>query len=121
MKSKRRNDLLIILIPVLLCVGYGIWSHFSHKAGGYVYVEQDGIAIGEYPLNEDAEIRFESPGGGYNTLVIKDGKADITSASCPDGICVKHRRIGYEGESIVCLPNRLIARITKVSRKQALP
>ena len=116
MKKKLRNDLLIILIPLLLCLCYGVWVNFSHQRGGYVYVEQDGEVIGEYPLSRDAEIKLENENGGFNVLVIKDGKADIISASCPDKVCVNHRKIGFEGESIVCLPNRLTVRVIKTEQ-----
>ena len=37
----------------------------------------------------------------------------MENASCPDGICVSHRPIFRDGESIVCLPNRVV--ITVVS------
>lgn len=120
MKNKKRfvADLLIIIVPLALCAGYMLWAHFTRAEGGYVCVEQDGIKTMSFPLNEDREIKLEAEDGGYNLLVIEDGKAYIKSASCPDKICVKHRRIGFEGERIVCLPNRLTIRIEK---KEASP
>lgn len=121
MKRKIKNDLLIILVPLILCISYALWVNYSHKTGGYVYVEQDGDGLGAYPLNEDVEVTFENENGGYNILVIKDGKADIISASCPDKVCVNHRKIGFEGESIVCLPNRLTVRITKTGEQSSAP
>ena len=51
------------------------------------------------------------PDGSYNLLVIQDGKADVTEASCPDGICVNHRAISKQGQSIVCLPNKVVVEI----------
>lgn len=117
MKKKIRNDLILILVPLLLCVIYAVWVNYSHRTGGYVYVEQAGEQIGIYPLNEDREIIIGDEENYYNILVIKDGKADITAASCPDKICADHRRIAYEGERIVCLPNRLIVRIEKAEQK----
>ena len=47
----------------------------------------------------------------YNVVVIKDGKVSVTEASCKNQVCVKHSEISLSGESIVCLPNRLIVRI----------
>ena len=84
-------------------------------------MEQDGDIIGVYPIDEDTEITFENENGGYNVLVISDGKADITSASCPDKVCVNHRKIGFEGESIVCLPNRLTVRVIKTEKQTSAP
>lgn len=112
-KSKIIADLLIIFVPIALCAGYMLWVNFTRQAGGYVYVEQDGVVTASYLLSEDNEIEFKAQNGGYNVLVIKDGKAYIKSASCPDKICVNHRKIGFEGERIVCLPNQLTVRIVK--------
>ena len=44
-------------------------------------------------------------------LVIKDGKAEMKSAICPDKICVKHRPIDKSGQTIVCLPEKIVVKI----------
>ena len=49
---------------------------------------------------------------GLNRLVIKDGKAWVETASCPDGICAAHKPIHREGESIVCLPNKVVITVS---------
>ena len=35
----------------------------------------------------------------------------MTEASCPDGICVRAKAAQYEGDTIVCLPNKTEIRI----------
>lgn len=55
--------------------------------------------------------RIEQENGSYNVLVIHNGTAAVTEASCPDGICVKHKSISLRNESIVCLPNKVIVEI----------
>ena len=47
----------------------------------------------------------------YNVVEIKDGKVSVTEASCKNQVCVRHGAISRTGESIVCLPNRLVVRI----------
>ena len=44
-------------------------------------------------------------------LVIKDGKADITEADCPDKLCVHQAPISREGEALVCLPHRVVVTV----------
>ena len=46
-----------------------------------------------------------------NTLVINGGKASIVSADCPDKLCVHQQEISKAGESIICLPHKLVVRI----------
>ena len=110
MDKKHRND--IILIAVLLVVAGAAFGliQLNKKSGGYAVVVQDGKETAVYSLNEDASVTITSP-TGFNTLVIKDGKADVTDADCPDRICVNQHSISYDGETIVCLPNKLVVKI----------
>ena len=70
----------------------------------------DGRLTGLYPLDRDAEIPI---GGeeGYNLLVIRDGAADMIEADCPDRICVAMSPIRNVGETLVCLPHRVLVQI----------
>ena len=52
---------------------------------------------------------------GTNTLVIEDRAAWMEDALCPDHICVDMGKIRYSGQSIVCLPNRVVVSIEGVS------
>ena len=71
----------------------------------------DGCTELELPLGEDARILLGEGGEFTNLLVIENGAARIVEANCPDQICVNHGAIRYEGESIVCLPHRLVVSV----------
>ena len=107
----KKNDFILIgAILILVLLSYGImtfWQRSNTKADAYVEVKIDGQVYATYPLDEDMEETIVTGDGEYNTLVIKDGKADITETTCPDKICAKHRSIHFSGESIVCLPHKL--------------
>ena len=111
----KKND--IILIAVLLVValltagGMRIWQVNNTKDAAKVVVTIDGRVYGTYPLSKDMTERIELPDGSYNILTISDGYADVTEASCPDQICVKHNHIKYSKESIVCLPNKVVVTV----------
>ena len=47
----------------------------------------------------------------FNTVEIKSGSVSVTDASCRNQVCVRHGAISRPGESIVCLPNRLVVTI----------
>ena len=113
-ENKKKNDL--ILIGVLLVVALAVYFCISFFQGantknGVAVVTIDDVEYGRFPLVVDTEERIELPDGSYNLLVIQDGKADVTEASCPDGICVNHRAISKQGQSIVCLPNKVVVEI----------
>jgi hypothetical protein len=102
-----------VLIAVILLVAAGFYSlNFLHpsKEGAVAVVLIDGKEYGSYPLEQDGTYDIVID-GHTNTLQIKDGYADMISADCPDQLCVKQRKIHYENETIVCLPNKLVVEI----------
>ena len=107
-----RRD-LVLLAVFLLIGGAALLFQLARPAaaGGVAEVSVDGELVAALPLSEDGEMVIEGYGGGENTLVIRDGEADIVAATCPDGVCVRHRPISREGERIICLPNRVVVTI----------
>ena len=67
----------------------------------------NGTEIGRYPLSKDTKVRIPAE-NGYNLLEIRDGAALVTDSDCPEGICRRHFPISKAGESIVCLPHKLV-------------
>ena len=111
----KKNDVILIaallVVALLTAGGMRIWQMNNTKDSANVVVTIDGEVYGTYPLSEDRTERIELPDGSYNILIISDGYADVTEASCPDQICVKHNHIRYSKESIVCLPNKVVVTV----------
>ena len=110
-KNKLRNDLILVL--ALLTAAAAVWGivKLTANTGEYAVVELDGKEIARYPLNEDTVAEIKTEDGHVNTLVIESGSANVISADCPDKLCVKQRPIKMAGESIICLPHKLVIRI----------
>jgi hypothetical protein len=116
---KFRND-LIFIAAILALVAMGAAALFFLRGeGSTVQVEVNGTVTGTYPLSVDREVEILTGENGEerNLLVIKDGKATVTAATCPDGICASHKPISREGESIVCLPHKVV--ITVIGGEEA--
>ena len=107
---KFKNDLIFIVALLLAFSLIGLAFYFFRGEGDTVTVEVDGKVYGVYSLTEDrtVEIRTGEHEEELNRLVIKDGKAFVEAATCPDGICAAHKPILREGESIVCLPHKVV-------------
>ena len=107
---KHRNDVIFIAVLLLIVSLIGAAFFFLRGEGDTVTVSVDGKHYGTYPLHTDLtlSIRTGENGEEENLLVIRDGKAYVESATCPDGICADHKPISREGESIVCLPHRVV-------------
>lgn len=82
----------------------------TSDTGASVEVIVDGAIYGTYPLDVDKEIPTEGR-ETTNLLVIKDGKADVTEADCPDKLCVHQKAISKTNETIVCLPNKVVVQV----------
>ena len=109
--KKIKNDIVLVLAVIIAAAGIWLGAELLKEEGAFAVVVVDGTETARYPLDTDAEIRLESANGGYNILIIKDGKADITEASCPDHVCVDQRAISRTGEAITCLPNKTVITI----------
>ena len=105
-----RNDIIFIAVLLVAVSLVGLGYFFLRGEGDTVEVSVDGEVFGEYSLSIDREVEIKTE-LGYNLLVIKNGEAEVESASCPDGICSAHRPISKEGESIICLPNKVVVTV----------
>ena len=105
-----RNDVILIAALTLLGGALAVFLYATRQDGGYVSVQVDGETVMELPLSEDARVVL-GEGGHTNTLVIRNGTAQVVEADCPDQVCVRQGAVRYEGESIVCLPHKLVVSV----------
>ena len=106
----RKNDIILAAVLVVIAALIWLFIYMARSEGAYVLVTVDGEVFGEYPLDTDTEIR-RGDDESYNILVIKDGSAAITEASCPDKLCVNQGKISYDGQSVICLPNKVVVEV----------
>lgn len=108
----KKADLIIIVSVVAIVGVLSFFLYFvNSNSGNTVTVEKDGKIIETLSLDKDCEKKYDFD-GETNTLVIKDGKATVTEANCPDEICANHKPINRSGESIICLPHKLVITVT---------
>ena len=102
--------ILILLILAVSALGF-VFLNKNGKAKTVV-VSINGQDVAKYSLNVDTEVLLNSPEtNGSNTLKIENSTASIISADCPDQICQKTGAIKNIGETIVCLPHKLVVRL----------
>lgn len=108
----KKKDLF--LIGILLAVGMiGFFAfkgiqRFAASDRQMLKISVDGKVYGEYSLEDKQEIKI----GDTNVCQIEeDGTVSMTEADCPDHLCVKQGKIKEFGESIVCLPNKVVLEI----------
>ena len=104
---------IVFLILFFLIIGLGTFSFMQlyGKSGALVKVRVDNKEFGSYSLNKDQTIRIGED-DWENIFEIKNGKASMIKADCPDKICVNHAAISKKGETIVCLPHKVVIEVT---------
>ena len=112
-----RNDLLLIGGLLVVAVVAGLFLYLFRSEGDSVTVTVDGKPYGTYSLAEErvVDIRTGADGAQMNRLVIRGGEALVEVATCPDGICAAHKPISRDGESIVCLPHKVVITVEQAA------
>ncbi len=111
--NKHKNDFILIGTVVILTLICIIIFALLTKKGETVKIIVDGKTQYTYNLSDDSEkvVLTGENDEFQNTVVIENGKAYVESANCPDKICVAHKAISKEGQTIVCLPHKLVVAI----------
>lgn len=115
-KLFNKNDIVLIAFILLVAI-FGAILIFSQQAeGDRALIFVNGKLYNEYNLSENKSYTVDLGDGSYNEFIIEDGYVDMIGASCPDQICVNHKKISMSGETIVCAPNRLVIEIKSKSK-----
>ncbi len=110
--KKHKKDLLAISVLLLIAVAGWLANLYMHQQpAARLEISVDGTIVQTMELDKDDEFLIPGHGGGTNRLVIQDGTAWVSEASCPDKVCIHQGKIQLHGQMIVCLPNKMIARI----------
>lgn len=120
--SNKRDSfiILVILAILLLIVLWSYWlkpSFFPDEKMQYAWIYHENTLLEKIAL-DGAENRWqlELPDGIEHVHFIietfKDGSIAVLEADCPDHICVKTGRVNMQGQSIACLPNKIIIKIS---------
>lgn len=113
-KRAGKNDIIFLTAIVILAVAvFVIFRFFFSSKGDVVNISVDGALYGTYPLDTDARIEIKNSSGQVtNVLVIENNSAHMEEATCPDKLCIKQKTISKDNESIICLPNKVVATVT---------
>ncbi len=111
-KLIKKSDIILIAVIVLvalLALGYVM---LTKKTGVTVEISVDGDVVASFDISKDKEYQVTTD-EGINLVIIKDGVVDVVEADCPDKVCVNHVPIDSAGETIICLPHKLVVEIVK--------
>lgn len=105
---KKKDLVLIITILCVACLTVLVHIFIGGRGANRVVVKIEGVIQGTYSLAEEGEYEI---GGGKNVLLIRNGKASMLEADCPDQLCVHQKPVSLNHESIICLPNKVVVEV----------
>lgn len=111
--KKIKSDILLIGFILITALGIWLFSYFKKNdtSESEVVVILDGNQIGRYSLSENNTITIREADKNYNLILINESTVKVTDANCPDKLCVRQKSISKNGESIICLPHKLVITI----------
>ena len=121
-KNKIRNDVVLATVIVIIAVAGLLFVNATKVQGNRVVVKIDGVETQAYSLSENSEFEIKTGKNdeNINVVVIENGKVCVTEANCPDGICEEYRPISYIGQTIICLPHKVVIEIVGENTKPDL-
>lgn len=120
----RKNDLLLIAFLLVLAAAIYIFLLPKAGAGDYSYeIRQDNYVLHIIKVSElKTKVQFPITTNHGNVIVDLDpvGGASIISSPCPDKLCIHQGRINKIGQTVLCLPEKVLVTVTG-NRKEGEP
>ncbi|HHV62586.1 MAG TPA: NusG domain II-containing protein [Firmicutes bacterium] len=118
---KKGDRLLLIAIAIAIILTFAIGQLATPRSGTggdgaskpAIVIRVDGKIYRTIPLELKGRRTFtiRTRRGGYELLEIQDGKVRIAESNCPEQVCVRTGWISRPGQSIICVPNRVMVYI----------
>lgn len=109
-KIIKRRDAILFLVLMILGAGSFILIKNNLKPGNEAEVYVDGSLVQTIDMTRDDIYLFDTL-YGTNTVVVEGGEIRVSEADCPDKICVNMGGVSRSGETITCLPHKLVIEV----------
>ena len=118
-KGDKITAIVVAFIIVISSIGVFAYMNIIKGSHHIAEIKQDGKVIRTVDLDKvdtPEEIKIANK-DGYNIIRIENGRIRIIDADCPDKLCVKTGWITESGQSVICLPHKLIIKIQGGSKE----
>lgn len=116
-KMKKADIFVIFLIIISSFLIYFFTNKLpkeDNAASKKVVITVDGKIYKEVELKENTHLDIDiNTQYGDNEVHIENGEVQMFESDCKDKICMKMGKISLTGDSIICLPNRLMVKIVE--------
>ncbi|MBQ7040051.1 MAG: NusG domain II-containing protein [Clostridia bacterium] len=105
----KKGDILICILVFMLGILL-LFTQFNAGIADTVEIYSGGNLYGEYDLHTDNTIIVKSS-YGQNTVCIENDYVYVSESDCDDKNEIFQGKINREGQTLICLPNRLIVAV----------
>ena len=112
----KKADVILALALIVIGLAMSWFFSFGQAAGSELVITRGGTVFGTYSLAEDRTIEVKQD-SHINKITIKNGHVSMSFSDCPGQDCIQQEAISHTGETIVCLPNRILLEISGNTRQ----
>lgn len=110
-KIVKKADIILAAVLIILGLSMSYFFSFGQSTGSELTITCNGEKFGTYSLLEDRDIVIDQD-GHINKVTIKDSTVSMSFSDCHGQDCIHQGDISLSGETIICLPNKVVLEIT---------
>lgn len=103
-----KKDIILISVIILVASVFIIFNNKKEANIAYIYHDNDLILTIDLNKNNTYTVNGEN---GEVIIEVLDNKIRVNEENSPYHLCSKQGYISKQGESIVCLPNKIIIKL----------
>lgn len=108
----KKGDIIIGLVLILALGAWMLSNYISNRtAVDNVVIEINGTTYNKIPvtqINKEQLIHINLENNKYIDIIAAPSGVWVKDVICPDKLCQKTGTINKAGQSIVCLPNKVV-------------
>ena len=121
MKLKRGDLVVILILAIAVISWFGINKLGETKDERQIVIETNGSVYKTIPMEKGMklqDIHIDLENGNHIDIVVDESGAYVKDVICPDKLCQKTGLVSKVGQSIVCLPNKVVAYVEGKSESE---
>jgi hypothetical protein len=121
MRMKKGDLFIIVILAASIISWFGINKLGELKDERQIVIETNGSVYKVISMEagmEQQDIHIELGDGRYIDIVADEKGAYVKDVICPDKVCQKTGLVSKVGQSIVCLPNKVVVFIDGVTESE---
>ena len=106
---------VFVIVLVLALLAAALYMILAPTQGRSAEIYVDGTLVATVRLDHQERIDLLGL-----TVVVEEGGIHVEDADCPDKICERMGKISKAGETIICLPNKVVIKILGKGEVEAI-